>query len=296
MTGGPPAGAANRLEVVVDGRALVGESPVWDEATGTLLWVDILRREIHRYSPADDRDTSTRLDCTVGAVVPRRCGGLLVAAGLGVALLDEASGQLDWLARADRGERMNDAGCDPAGRLWAGTLTIAQRPGASALYRLDGTTLRCVLGDVTLSNGLGWSPDGCTLYYADTPTERIDAFDYDAATGTISGRRVFADLHDVPGRPDGLTIDAEGGVWVAMARGGTVRHLGPGGSLEDVIEIGTPAVTSCGFGGQALRELYVTTACVGLGEAELTEYPVAGALLRIRDIGVAGLPVNGYAA
>jgi len=285
----------NQVEVVVDGRALLGESPIWDEATGTLVWVDILRGEIHRYSVADDCDVSTRLGCMVGAAIPRRNGGLVVAASLGIALLDEADAQLAWLARADRGDRMNDAGCDPVGRLWAGTLTVAQRPGASALYRLDDSTLTRVLDDVALSNGLAWSPDGSTFYYVDTSTELIDAFDYDMATGTIAARRTFVDLHDVPGRPDGLTVDAEGGIWVVMARGGTVRRFGPGGALENVIEIGTPGVTSCSFGGEGLRDLYVTTACVGLGEAELVEYPLAGALLRVRDVGVTGLPVNRYA-
>jgi len=285
----------NQVEVVVDGRALLGESPTWDEVTGTLIWVDILRGEIHRYSVADDRDVSTRLACVVGAAIPRRNGGLVAAAGLGIALLDEADVHLAWLARADRGDRMNDAACDPVGRLWAGTLTVAQRPNASALYRFDDSRLTCVLDDVTLSNGLAWSPDGSTFYYVDTSTERIDAFDYDVATGTIAARRTLVDLHDVPGRPDGLTVDAEGGIWVVMARGGTVRRFGPGGALENVITIGTPGVTNCSFGGEGLRDLYVTTACVGLGEAELVEYPLAGALLRVRDVGVTGLPVNRYA-
>lgn len=285
----------NRPEVVVDGRALVGESPVWDDATDSLAWVDILRGELHHFSPTDSRDHFERLPCPVAAVVPRRGGGYVVAAGMGVALLDVGTRRLDWLAHAERGDRMNDAGCDPAGRLWAGTLTVAQRPGASALYRLDGTTLTCVLDDVALSNGLAWSPDGATLYYADTVTERVDAFDYDLERAAISHRRCFVDLHDAPGRPDGLTVDAEGGVWVAMARGGTVRRFEADATPSEVIEIGTPGITSCGFGGAGLRDLYVTTSCVGLGEAQLLEYPVAGALLRIEDVGVPGLPVNVFA-
>jgi sugar lactone lactonase YvrE len=284
------------VEVVVDGRALVGESPVWDADTRTLLWVDILRREIHRYSPADGSDTCTRFDTTIGAVVLCRGGGLLAAAGLGVALADLEAGALRSLAPADRGDRMNDATCDPAGRLWAGTLTVEQLPGAAALYRLDGAALTTVLDDVTVSNGLAWSPDGRTLYYADTPTERVDAFDYDPATGAVSGRRTFVDLHDVPGRPDGLTVDRDGGVWVAMARGGTVRHFDPDGRAAGVIEIGPPMVTNCEFGGPDLSDLYVTTGCVGLGEADLVRYRRAGALLRIPDVGVTGLPANRYAA
>jgi sugar lactone lactonase YvrE len=284
------------VEVVVDGRALVGESPVWDATTGTLLWVDILRREIHRYSPARGSDTATRFDATIGAVVPRRDGGLVVAAGLGIALADEVTSTLHWLADGARGDRMNDAACDPAGRLWAGTLTIEQRPGAAALYRLDGAALTTVIGDVTLSNGLAWSLDGTTMYYADTPTERVDAFDYDVERGEIAGRRTFVDLHDVPGRPDGLTVDSQGGVWVAMARGGAVRHFDADGTSAGVVEIGTPAVTSCAFGGDALRDLYITTACVGLGEADLVRYPRAGALLCVPDVGVAGLPASTHSA
>ncbi len=287
-------GTIDQIEIVVDERALLGESPVWDRATESLLWVDILRGEIHRYSPADDRDVSMRLPCTVSAAMPCRDGGLVVAAGLGIARVDESSGQLTWIAHADRGDRMNDAACDPAGRLWAGTLTVSQRPEASALYRLAGSTLTQVLDDVTISNGLAWSPDGGTLYYADTHTERIDAFDYDAALGVATGRRCFVDLHDAPGRPDGLTVDAEGGVWVAMAKGGEIRRFGPDGALDVVIDVHAPAVTSCEFGGVGLRDLYVTTACVGLGEADLVEYPRAGALLRIRDVGVAGLPANEF--
>jgi len=283
------------VEVAVDGRALVAEGPVWDCGTATLLWVDILRREIHRYSPAQERDTMTRLPVTVGAVVPRRAGGLVAAAGLGVAIVDETKATLTWLGHADKGDRMNDARCDPVGRLWAGTLTVAQTRGASGLYRLDVGHLTRVLDDVALSNGLGWSPDGETLYYVDTPTERVDAFDYDRATGECHNRRPFVDLRDVPGRPDGFTVDAEGGIWVAMARGGAVRRYASNGALEEVIEIDTPGVTCCGFGGEGLRELYVSTMCVGLSEADLVDDPLAGALLCIRDVGVAGQPVNEYA-
>lgn len=283
------------VEVVVDGRALVGESPAWDAATGTLLWVDVLRREVRRHDPRSGADVLLRrLPCPVGAVVPRADGRVAVAAGMGVALLDPASGELAWLAHADRGDRMNDAACDPAGRLWAGTLTIEQTPGAAALYRLDGHEFTRVLDDVGLSNGLGWSPDGSTVYYVDTPTQRVDAFDYDLGAGSISNRRTFVDLRELPGRPDGLTVDAAGGVWVAMARGGAVRRFTERGAADEVIAIGTPRVTSCAFGGAGLRDLYVTTSCVGLDEAALVADPLAGALLRIPEVGVCGLPTHTF--
>jgi len=282
------------VEVVVDGRALVGEGPVWDDVRQTLIWVDILRREVHRYAPGTGSDSVVRLPVTVGAARPRLDGGLVVAAGLGVAAYDEQSGELSWLGSVDVGDRMNDATCDPLGRLWAGTLSIG-RPGA-ALYRLDRPGhLTCVLGDVGLSNGLAWSPDTSTAYYVDTLAEQVYAFDADVLAGSLGRQRVFADLHEVPGRPDGLTVDSQGGVWVAMAKGGSIRRYSPDGRLDHVISLATPGVTSCAFGGYGLRDLYVTTMCLGLGEAELRQYPLAGALLRIPDVGVIGLPPNLFA-
>jgi sugar lactone lactonase YvrE len=282
------------LEVVHDGRALLAEGPIWDPRDHSLLWVDILRHEIHRLDAAGDRVVA-RLRYPVGAVAVRAAGGLVAAAGMGVALVGEETGQAEWIAVLDRGDRMNEAKCDPAGRLWAGTLTNDHRPGASGLYRLDGERrIEAVLEDVTLSNGIGWSPDGETMYYVDTPTEVVDAFDFDPATGAISGRRPLIDLHDVPGRPDGLTVDAEGGIWVAMARGWAVRRFEPGGAPDAVIELPAFKVTSCTFGGPDLGDLYITTACFGLDERELAAQPHAGGVFRCRP-GVSGLPANSYA-
>jgi sugar lactone lactonase YvrE len=278
------------LEVVVDGRALLAEGPIWDARSRSLLWVDILRHEIHRFDGADR--VEARLPDPVGAVAVRAAGGLVAATGMRVALLDGAA--TEWIATVDRGDRMNEAKCDPAGRLWAGTLTNEQRRGASGLYRLDGGTIEPVLEDVTLSNGIGWSPDGRTMYYVDTPTETVDAFDFDPATGAVSGRRRFVDLHDVPGRPDGLTVDADGAVWVAMARGWAVRRFLADGTPDRVLDVPAYKVTSCTFGGDDLGDLYVTTACFGLDERELAAQPHAGAVFRCRP-GVTGLPAAEYA-
>ena len=220
-------------------------------------------------------------------------GGLVAATGMGVALLDGDT--TEWIATVDRGDRMNEAKCDPAGRLWAGTLTNEHVPGASGLYRLAADRLiEPVLEDVTLSNGIGWSPDGGTMYYVDTPTEAVDAFDFDVATGAVSGRRRLVDLRDVPGRPDGLTVDADGAIWVAMARGWAVRRFLPDGKPDAVVDVPACKVTSCTFGGPALDELYVTTACFGLDERELAAQPHAGAVFRCRP-GVTGLPAFEYA-
>lgn len=285
--------SGSELEVLVDGRALLAEAPVWDARDGSLLWVDILRHEIHRFDGADR--VVARLPDPVGAAAVRAAGGLVAATGMGVALVDEETGASEWIARVDRGERMNDAKCDPAGRLWAGTMTNDRRPGASALYRLDAERrIATVLGDVTLSNGLGWSPDGGTMYYVDTPQEAVDAFDFDPATGAVAGRRRLVDVRELPGRPDGLTVDAEGAIWVAMARGWAVRRFLPDGTPDAVVDVPAYKVTSCTFGGPGLDELYITTACFGLDERELAAQPHAGAVFRCRP-GVAGLPAREYA-
>jgi len=275
--------------------ATLAESPVWDPRRESLLWVDILRGQVHRYEPHTGEDTAVAVGTAVGAVAVRRGGGLVLAAGRGFAFLDEDSGRPDWLWTGGRGDRMNDGKCDPAGRFLAGTLTSARVPGASALYRLAADRLvTTVIEQVTLSNGLGWSPDAALLYFADTPLERVDVMDYDVATGAVRDRRLFVDLRDAAGSPDGLTVDAEGGVWVAMAGGGVVRRYAPDGRLDHVADMPVPWVTSVTFGGADLADLYVTTSREGLGEADLADYPQAGAVFRVRAPGIRGIPASEF--
>jgi sugar lactone lactonase YvrE len=185
---------------------------------------------------------------------------------------------------------MNEGGCDPDGRFWCGSMAYDQRPGAAALYRLapDGSTQR-MLDGVTISNGLDWSPDGSLAYYADTATHRVDVFDYDRHSG-LTGRRPFVEIPD-DGNPDGLTVDADGGVWVALYGGGVVHRYGPDGALDAVVEVPTPRVTACTLGGPRLDELFVTTSREGLGP---DDDPLAGSLFRV-DAGVAGQPVREFA-
>lgn len=274
--------------------AELAESPIWDSRQQSLLWVDIERGHVHRYDPASGEDTVTSVDVPVGALAVRRGGGLILAAGRGFAFLDERTSSLQWLWAQARGDRMNDGKCDPAGRFLAGSLTFARVPGAAALYRMDGDgQVTAVIEDVTLSNGLGWSPDGTRLYFTDTELDRVDVLDYDVTTGAVSGRRPFADLHAVVGRPDGLTVDADGGVWVAMARGGgVVRRYTPDGQLDQVIELPVRLVTSVTFGGADLTDLYVTTSRANLGPADLADQPQAGAVFCLPASGFRGLPAN----
>jgi sugar lactone lactonase YvrE len=276
------------VQPVVEAHAQLGEGPTWDAVRGCLYWVDIDRHEIHRYSESAGDEILVTLDVPVGAVTPRADGGLLVAAGMGFATVDD-DGTVSWLASVDAGDRMNDGACDPAGRFLAGTLKYDRSPGA-ALYRLDPDgTLVTLLKGVSLSNGLGWSPSGDRMYYIDTPTRRIDVFDYDLDDGTLGTRRVFAEIGDLPGNPDGLSVDADGGVWVVLCRGKTVRRFTPDGELDDVIEIPASRATSCTFGGPLLDTLYITSGSFDLDDEQLRAEPLAGALLSCRP-GVVGMP------
>lgn len=241
----------------------------------------------------------------VGAAVPRRGGGLVLCLPDGPVLLepDGATRVLDGCAAVDARAgvsrpadasllRCNDAKADPGGRLWLGTMAYDETPGAGALYRLDpgapGPTR--VLSDVTISNGLGWSPDGRTMYYIDSPTGRIDAFDHDVATGEISGRRVFAAV-DGRGMPDGLCVDAGGGVWVALWHGAAVHRYSSDGRLDRVLPVPTPQVTSCTFAGDGYRLLVITTAAVD----RPADDGAAGLTYACEPGDVVGVPVHRYA-
>jgi sugar lactone lactonase YvrE len=218
-------------------------------------------------------------------------GGWIVAAGPGFARLD-AGGSLTWLAEPEAGRpelRMNDGACDPRGRFWAGSMAYAETPGAGTLYRLDsdGTTTPMVPG-TTISNGLGWSADGATLWFADSGEGTVDAFDFDARSGTLSGRRTVITVDPDDGVPDGLTVDADDHVWVAIWDGGQVRRHAPDGELVARVRVPVSRPTSCCFGGADLDTLFISTARKGLTADELRKQPEAGRLFRV-DTGVRGV-------
>jgi sugar lactone lactonase YvrE len=244
-------------------------------------------------SLANDDEVDRRHVGTVAAVLrPRRRGGAVIGIERGFAL-EDADGTLTHLDElwTDTSVRMNEGGCDPDGRFYCGSMAYDQHPGAGALYRLDSDgSVRLVLENVTISNGLEWSPDGSRAYYNDTATQRIDVFDYDGESG-LTGRRPFAEIPAEAGGPDGLTVDAEGGVWVALYGGGAVRCYTPEGVLDEVIEVPAKQVTACAFGGQDHSQLFITTSREGLGGGE---DPLAGSLFRAA-VGVAGLPVREFA-
>ena len=280
------------VELALHAAADLAEGPVWDPDAGRLCWVDITRGEVHRFDPATGQDSSFRLGEEVGAVASR---GRRAGARPGRRFRHLRRGRLRPTrpARIDTepaGGRMNDGKCDPAGRFWAGTLHGGVT-GAAALHRLDPDGLvHTVLTGLTVSNGLGWSPDGRTMYHVDTPTGGVDAYDYDLDTGRLARRRRLVTVQR--GKPDGLTVDADGGLWVALWGGWAVQRFTPDGRLDRTVDVPVERVTSCGFGGDDLGTLYITTA--GRGVPDPAREPHAGGIFAV-DPAVPGLPPTAWA-
>ena len=281
-----------QAELALEARAELAEGPVWDDRAGCLWWVDIMRGEVHRFDPTTGEDRSRQIGQPVGAAVPSRAGDLVLAVRDGFARLDFSTGRVTPIARVDHSKpecRMNDGKCDRAGRFWAGTMAIDETPGAGALYRLDASgCAHVVLRGVTISNGLDWSLDDRVMYYIDSPTGRVDCFDFDAASGTLANRRPFVTIPSGQGIPDGLTVDADGFVWTALWGGGAVHRYASDGSLDTVVRVPASRTTSCAFGGNDCRELFITTSVMELSPAERGAEPDAGALFRCRP-GPAGV-------
>lgn len=286
-------------ELVVDAHAVIGEGPWWDARAGLLYWIDVKGRRLHAFDPETAADRAVGLGKQPGTVVGRaagggRPGGLLMAMEDGFAFVDPGSGASTPLfdPEADRaGNRFNDGKCDSAGRFWAGSMDDAEKGRTGALYRL-GTDLSCerVLDGVGISNGIAWSPDDRTMYYIDTPTRRVDAFDFDAGTGRISGRRVAFELPRGMGFPDGMTVDEEGMLWIALWMGWGLGRWDPAtGRLLAKVDLPIARTSSCAFGGPALDRLYITTASIGVGPGEAAGQSHAGGLFAY-EAGIRGAP------
>jgi sugar lactone lactonase YvrE len=279
--------------LIADGDEL-GEGPHWDAATGELVRVDITRGRVHRFDPSNGHASTVELGDVVGFAIPSTSGGLVVGLRRAVVIM-ESDGSMRILVTLEADlldNRLNDAKCDPAGRLWAGTMAMGETQPDGSLYRIDadGTTERVVSG-LTISNGLDWSPDASLMYLNDTPTSRIDVFDHDPSTGAVTDRRPFA---RIDGFPDGLTVDAEGGVWVALFGGSQVRRYSPDGSLDAVVPLPVANATSLTFGGPDYADLFVTTARHDLDAAQLEAQPLAGAVFVLQP-GVRGRPAGRFA-
>ena len=284
------------LELVLDAKARLGEGAIWHAQKGLLYWVDIENALLHIYDPESGNNREINVGQRVGTVVPRKKGGVMVALEKGFAALDLDSGALTPIAdpESHTGNRFNDGKCDPAGRFWAGTMG----PKKSAnLYRLDpDLSVHKMIEEIGCSNGIAWSLDHKTMYYIDTTAECVVAYDYDNGSGRISNKRVSVSIPSKDhGWPDGMTLDAEGMLWVGMWDGWSIKRWDPeSGKLLETLKLPVARVTACAFGGPDLRTLYITTAWTGLSEADREKQPQAGALFKCRP-GVAGIPAPEFA-
>ena len=279
------------LETATDERTDHGEGVIWDAAAGLVRWVDMFAGDVLSMPPGSGTATRIHVGTVAAAIRPRSAGGLVIAVERGFALLDAGAAQVRFLGElwADPDVRMNDGACDPQGRFYCGSMAYDESPRRGSLFRLDkdGTT-STVLRGVTISNGLAWKADGSGAYYIDSATRGVDWLDFDPDEGLLLNRRRVVTVAPEWGVPDGMTLDGEGCLWVAMWAGDAVRRFTPEGHLDDEIRVPAHQVTSCAFGGPDLDELYVTTSRVGLGA---DDDPGAGLLYRCRP-GVRGLAPN----
>lgn len=301
------AGSTEERVIALDAPpSLLGESPLWHPVEQVLYWCDIPGRALNRFDPVTSRHDRWSFPTDVASCAPMRDGGLLLAMRDGLWRFDRASGQRTALNTPPpydtQQERFNDGKCDPQGRFWVGTLYEPRDPPLAALYRYETATLSRMADEITVCNGLGWSPDSRTMYCSDTKAHRIYAFDFDAARGTIGPRRVFArfpikqpdqDLSTYGGRPDGAAVDVQGCYWSALFEGQRLVRLSPEGQVIHEIQLPVRCATMPCFGGADLKTLYVTTSREKRPAAELEAQPLAGRVLALR-VDVAGLPANTF--
>ena len=285
-------------EVAVEKEAIVGEGSIWDADKQRLYWVDILNHQLFIYDPKTGENRTIETCQAVGTVVPRASGGLVLGLHNGFAGLDLETEKITPIADPERdkpGNRFNDGKCDPAGRFWAGTMEFDCEPDAGALYCLEiDHTVTTKVSPVTISNGIVWTRDQKTMYYIDTGRDTVRAYDYDVDTGDIRNERVVL-KNQGEGHFDGMSIDEEGMLWIAIFGGWGVRQYNPQtGALLQVLRLPVEQTTSCAFGGENLDELYVTSARFGMDEQALAAQPLAGSLLKL-DPGARGVPAFAYA-
>jgi sugar lactone lactonase YvrE len=284
--------------------SLLGESPLWHPTEQVLYWCDIPGHALNRFDPKSGQHTRWPFDTDVGCCAPLMEGGLLLALRTGLVRFDTASGTttplLDAVPYDPKTERFNDGKADPQGRFWVGTIYEPRDPPHAALYRFSGGKLEEMADNATVSNGLAWSPDARTLYWADSKAHAVYAFDFERAGGAITNKRVFAhfafrapdeNLTSYGGRPDGAAMDVEGHYWVAMFEGARLLRIAPDGTVVQEVKLPVRCPTMPCFGGADLKTLHITTAREKRPADELAREPLAGCVLQMR-VEVAGLPAN----
>lgn len=290
------------VELIAAERAILGEGPCWDQVNNRLYWIDGFGCKVFIYNPENGENRAIDVGKYVGCVAPVKSGGLVVSLQDGFYFLDPNTEKLILLANPERGikeNRFNDGKIDCMGRFWSGSMSMNENGGkcdfepTGALYRMDqDLSIVKVLDHVTLSNGLTWSPDNAIFYFIDTPTMRIDAFDFDRVSGNLSNRRKVIDFPENEGVPDGMTVDHDGMLWIGHYGGGRVSRWNPvSGQKLDEIMVPTLNATCCTFGGPDNKDLYITTACAGMTQEEMIQFPEAGGLFRVH-LDVKGIPGN----
>lgn len=279
----------------IPSQCTLGEGPLWYQ--DALWWVDIEQKVLHCYKAASGHRHQYAMPERIGFAVPASDGSWLVGLQSGIHGWDPRTGKLTRLhtPEPDQAEnRFNDGKCDPAGILWAGTMTMRGQAGTAALYRVRRSRCKRMLSSVTISNGLAWDSNRAKMYYIDTPTREITVFDHDPDSGDLSNRSRLLCIPEETGAPDGMTIDSTGHLWVALWGGGGLLQIDPEEArIVTKIEVPAPNVTSCAFGGTDLQTLYITTARAGLDSATLSRFPHSGDVFSIK-LPTPGLPVTPF--
>jgi sugar lactone lactonase YvrE len=274
--------------------AQLGEGAFWNHTTGELFWVDILEKKLYRYHPESQTNVGYDMPSYIGTVVPQTDSTAVVALTDGIYIKNMNNGSLTLLSNIEADQpntRFNDGKADPKGNLWVGSMDLEEKNPNSKLYRVSPQgEAEIMLDSITISNGLVWNQKADTFYYIDTPTLKVRAFDYNADTQTISKPRTAVLVPEPLGFPDGMAIDADDKIWVALWNGNAVVRFDPlTGEVLQKIEVPAHNVTSCAFGGPDLDILYITTASIDMTEEEHRTYPLAGSIFKVIP-GVKGVP------
>ncbi|AUD00354.1 SMP-30/gluconolactonase/LRE family protein [Spirosoma pollinicola] len=283
------------IRVVLDHRCLLGEGPVWDARQGLICWIDILNGEIHQVEPTQTTHSTVQVYQPIGSfALCQRDSRFVAAIKDGFCFIDRQTGAVSMIANPEAsrpGNRFNEGKCDPAGRFWAGTMSLIEEPEAGSVYTLNpDLSVTRKIGKVTISNGMAWSLGHSQLYYIDTPTFTVKSFLFNNKTGQLGPVRTVLDIPEQEGYPDGMTIDNEGMLWIAHWDGWQITRWNPNtGEILLRLPLPVAKVTSCTFGGPTLGDLYITTARVGLSEKEIEEQPLAGSLFVWPDCGFTGM-------
>jgi len=294
-----PIQEKNHVQLAFEIKSKLGEGAFWDHQQQRLYWVDIEGKKMHIYDPKTKKNISFQTPSRIGTVVPKNKEEAVVALEDGIYNLNTITGNITLLSDVEADmtyNRFNDGKCDPNGNLWVGSMHLDQSAPKANLYKIEATGKATkMLDSVTISNGIVWTKDKQIMYYIDTPTGHIQAFDYDEVTSTISNGRIAVIIPDSLGKGDGMTIDEEDKLWVGLWNGDAVVRFDPlTGVLLEKIEVPAHNVTSCSFGGENFDTLYITTSSLDMNEEEIRKYPLAGSIFEVKP-GVKGVAGNFFA-